>query len=174
MASSYRLLVSLAALCLYGCSTAPTSGAGIVRHVGANSPIAAAVVVPAGYRLVFHSGVIPSPADPEAPPGTVAYWGDTRTQARSVLGKIKASVEELGLSLSDVVQMTVFIAADRSRDPQARMDFAGFMEAYLEFFGEAAGQPHLPARSTVEVVNLVQPGMLIEIDVTLAVPASQG
>ena len=66
--------------------------------------------------------------------------------------------------------MTVFLGADRTSDPHARMDFAGFMEVYMQYFGAAAGQPNLPARSTVEVVNLVQPGMLVEIDVTLARP----
>lgn len=166
------LLASSATLVLCACAGAPAPPEGrIVRHVPPAAAIASAVVVPPGYQLVFHSGVIPSPANPDAAVGSPEYWGDTRTQAISVLGKIKESVEGLGLSMADVVAMTVFIGADRSRDPHARMDFAGFMDAYLQFFGEAAGQPNLPARSTVEVVNLVQPGMLIEIDVTLATPA---
>ncbi len=155
---------------LAGCGggTGTAAPGEIVRHSSGSFPIASAVVVPAGYQLVYHSGVVPSPANPDAPAGSTEYWGDTKAQSLSVLGKIKESVESLGLTLADVVSMTVFIGADKSTDPNARMDFAGFMEAYTQFFGEAAGQPNLPARSTVEVANLVQPGMLIEIEVILA------
>jgi enamine deaminase RidA (YjgF/YER057c/UK114 family) len=158
------------ALLIAACSN-DRSVAPIERQVPEGAFIANAVRVPAGHELIFHSGIIPSAANPDATPGTVAYWGDMRQQAHSVLSKIKASVEALGLTLGDVVQMTVYLGADRTTDPDARMDFAGFMEVYLQFFGEAAGQPNLPARSTVEVVNFVQPGMLVEIDVTLARPA---
>ncbi len=42
------------------------------------------------------------------------------------------------------------------------------MAAYTKYFGEAASQPNLPTRSTVEVANLVSPGMLVEIEVTAA------
>ena len=48
-----------------------------------------------------------------------------------------------------------------------RMDFDGLMAAYSQFFGTAE-QPNLPARSTVQVAGLVQPGMLVEIEVQLA------
>jgi len=41
------------------------------------------------------------------------------------------------------------------------------MEAYSQFFGTSS-QPNLPARSTVQVAGLVSPGMLVEIEVTLA------
>ena len=46
------------------------------------------------------------------------------------------------------------------------MDFDGFMAAYSQFFGTAE-QPNLPARSTVQVAGLVQPGMLVEVEVQL-------
>lgn len=158
---------------LTACGGAAASEVGarapIVRHT-TDAPIATAVTVPAGHSLVFVSGVVPSPANPDAPAGTPEHWGDTKTQTLSVLGKIKATVEGLGHGMGDVVSMTVYLGADRSKDPQARMDFAGMMEAYRQFFGADSGQPNLPARSTVEVVNLVVPGMLVEIEVTLAVP----
>jgi enamine deaminase RidA (YjgF/YER057c/UK114 family) len=47
------------------------------------------------------------------------------------------------------------------------MDFAGMMKAYREFFGTAA-QPNTPARSTMQVAGLVDPGWLVEIEVTAA------
>jgi enamine deaminase RidA (YjgF/YER057c/UK114 family) len=41
------------------------------------------------------------------------------------------------------------------------------MKAYSERFGTAA-QPNKPARSTMEVAGLVDPGWLVEIEVTAA------
>jgi enamine deaminase RidA (YjgF/YER057c/UK114 family) len=168
-------LTALAALAtLAACAPqekAPATPAPVVRHATPDFPIASAVEVPPGYTLVFHSGMTPSPARPDAPQGSPEYWGDTRTQTLSVLTKIKESVESKGMTLGDVVSMTVYLAADRSQGADARMDFSGFMESYTQFFGDAAGQPNLPARSTVEVANLVAPGMLVEIEVTLARPS---
>lgn len=145
-------------------------GVEVVRHPLANGnpfPIARAVSVPAGMELVFHSGTTPgAPADPTAPPGTVAYWGDTKTQALSTLEAIQASLKDLGLGFGDVVSMTVYLVADpASKD--GRMDFAGFMESYKKFFGTPE-QPNLPSRSTVQVAGLASPGVLVEIEVTLA------
>ena len=47
------------------------------------------------------------------------------------------------------------------------------MSAYREFFGTAA-QPNRPARSTMQVAGLVDPGWLVEIEVTAAGPAPAG
>jgi enamine deaminase RidA (YjgF/YER057c/UK114 family) len=47
------------------------------------------------------------------------------------------------------------------------MDFAGMMTAYREFFGTKQ-QPNKPARSTMQVAGLVDPGWLVEIEVTAA------
>ena len=63
--------------------------------------------------------------------------------------------------------MRVFLVAPPG---QARMDFAGMMTAYREFFGTEA-QPMRPARSTMQVAGLVDPGWLVEIEVTAATPA---
>ena len=145
--------------------------ADIVRYENAGStpsPIARAVEVPAGSKLIFHSGLTPAPADPKATPGSAQYWGDTKTQSLSVLTRLKESVTSMGMTFGDVVKMTVFLGADPA-NKDGRMDFAGFMEAYSQFFGTKE-QPNRPARSTVQVANLVQPGMLVEIEVILAKP----
>jgi enamine deaminase RidA (YjgF/YER057c/UK114 family) len=135
---------------------------------GNKFPIARAVEVPAGTTLVFHSGLTPSPKDPNAAPGTPEYWGDTKTQALSAFSNIKASLDDLHLGFGDVVKMLVFLVADpASKD--GRMDFQGFMGAYTQFFGTPE-QPNLPARSAVQVAGLAQPGMLVEIEVILARP----
>jgi len=144
--------------------------ADIVRHENAGatpSPIARAVEVPASYRLIFHSGLTPTPADPKAQAGSPQYWGDTKTQSLSVLNRMKDSLASMGLGFGDVVKMTVFLGGEPAKG--GRMDFAGFMEAYSQFFGTKE-QPNRPARSTVQVANLVAPGMLVEIEVILAKP----
>jgi enamine deaminase RidA (YjgF/YER057c/UK114 family) len=146
---------------------AGAAGAQEVRRLGPpDAPIAASVEVPAPGRLVYVSGTVPDPADPAAPPGSVQRYGDTAAQTRSVLGKIRAQLAQHRLGLGDVVMMRVFLVAPPG---QARMDFAGMMTAYREFFGTAE-QPNRPARSTMQVAGLVDPGWLVEIEVTAAAP----
>ena len=132
-----------------------------------DSPISASVELPHASRLVYVSGTVPDPVDPAAPPGTVQRFGDTATQTRSALRKIEAQLARHHLSMRDVVMMRVFLVAPPGA---ARMDFAGMMTAYREFFGTEA-QPMRPARSTMQVAGLVDPGWLVEIEVTAATPA---
>ena len=66
--------------------------------------------------------------------------------------------------IGDVVAMTVYLVGDPAKG--GKMDFDGMMAAYTQFFGTKE-QPNLPARSTVQVVSLAQPGMLVEIEVQL-------
>jgi enamine deaminase RidA (YjgF/YER057c/UK114 family) len=134
-----------------------------------DSPISASVEIPAPGRLVYVSGTVPDPVDAAAPPGSVQRYGDTAAQTRSVLTKIRAQLERHHLGLGDVVMMRVFLMAPPG---QARMDFAGMMTAYREFFG-TADQPNRPARSTMQVAGLVDPGWLVEIEVTAAAPANR-
>ncbi len=137
----------------------------VIRHRIPNSsfPIASAVEVPAGRTLVFVSGAVPAVADPKAERGSLAAYGDTRTQTLSVLANIDRQLKGLGLSMGQVVKMQVFLVGDPSKG--GRMDFDGFMSAYSEHFGTAA-QPNLPARSVMQVAGLVVPGWLVEIEVT--------
>jgi enamine deaminase RidA (YjgF/YER057c/UK114 family) len=134
---------------------------------GSTFPIARAVEVPAGYSLVFHSGLTPAPADEKAEKFSAAYWGDTKTQALSVFARMKESLDNLGLGFGDVVAMTAYLVGDPAQG--GRMDFAGFMAAYSQYFGTKE-QPNLPSRSTVQVAGLAAPGMQVEIEVFLARP----
>lgn len=130
-------------------------------------PIAQAVEVPAGTALIWHSGTVPLPANPDAERGSREYWGDTETQALSVFSRMKKSFGKLGLGFGDVVQMTVFLVGDPAHG--GRMDFDGFMRAYKRYFGTKE-QPNLPARSVVQVGHLFGKGMMIEIEAVLARP----
>ena len=81
-----------------------------------------------------------------------------------MLAKIDTALREQGLGLGDVVMMRVFLVAPAG---SSRMDFAGMMRGYRAMFGTPA-QPNKPARSTMQVAGLVDPGWLVEIEVTAA------
>ncbi|HEU0311410.1 MAG TPA: RidA family protein [Sphingomicrobium sp.] len=145
-------------------SVAAGAGAEAPKRLGPDaSPISTSVSVPPGGRLVYISGTVPDVADANAPEGSVARFGDTEAQTKSVLRKIEAALKDQGLGLGDVVMMRVFLVAPAGQ----RMDFAGMMRGYREFFGTAA-QPNKPARSTMQVTGLVDPGWLVEIEATAA------
>ncbi|MEA1648035.1 RidA family protein [Nitrospirillum sp. BR 11164] len=166
-----RPSVLLSALALLAAVPAAVADAraetGIVRTQGSNadSPIAAAVTVPAGAETVYLSGALPAVIDPNAPKGSVQAYGDTQAQTLSVLSKLKATLEGLGYGLGDVVQAHVFLAGDPNKGGD--IDFAGLQAAWTQYFGTAA-QPNKPARSTVKVAALVLPGALVEIELTAA------
>ena len=130
-------------------------------------PISQAVEVKAGTRIIYHSGTVPGPENPEATRFSREFWGNTKTQALSVLDRIDASLKDKGLGMGDVIKMTVFLVGVPENG--GRMDFSGFMEAYTQYFGTEK-QPNLPARSAVQVADLAAPGMLVEIEVVVARP----
>jgi len=88
------------------------------------------------------------PSDPKT--GQMAAE-EIETQTRQTLTNIKGIVEASGLSMRDVVKVSIFL---KSVD-----DFKKMNEVYKTFFPE-----NPPARTTVEA-KLPAPGMLIEIDV---------
>lgn len=141
----------------------------VIRHrnPGSNFPIAAAVEVPAGRTTVYVSGMVPTVTNEQAPRNSLAAFGDTKAQTVSVLQAIERSLQRLNLQMKDVVKMQVFLVADPAKEN--RMDFAGFMEGYTQFFGTPA-QPNLPSRSVMQVAGLVNPGWLVEIEVTAVRP----
>ena len=146
----------------------PLAFADVKRYpLQSDFPIAQAVEIPAGTTLVYHSGTVPGPADPDAERFSDQFWGDTEAQAMSVFNRLEASLKAKGLGYGDVVKMTVFLVGVPALD--GRLDFDGFMAAYRRFFGTKE-QPNLPARSAVQVAGLAAPGMLVEVEVVLARP----
>ncbi|HEX3661472.1 MAG TPA: Rid family hydrolase [Acidobacteriaceae bacterium] len=87
--------------------------------------------------------------------------GDTETQTVNALKAIQHALEEQHLALGNVVLMHAYLAADPAK---GKMDFAGFMAGYSQFFG-TKDQPNKPARSAMQVAALAAPGALIEIEV---------
>ena len=146
------------------------ASADVTRHPlpgGSTFPIAQAVEISAGTTLVYHSGTLPGPANPDAEQGSREYWGDTEAQAESVFARMEASLENLGLGFGDVVKMTVFLVGDPELD--GRMDFAGFMRSYSKYFGTEE-QPNKPARSAFQIAALARPNVFVEVEVVLARP----
>lgn len=100
--------------------------------------------IDSGAGLVFLSGQLP------INPATGAFPEGIREQTRQAILNVQAILQEAGLSLSNVVKTTVFLA-DMG-------DFAAMNEVYAQFFTEP-----FPARSAV-AVKTVPNGALVEIE----------
>ncbi|MCP1468408.1 enamine deaminase RidA (YjgF/YER057c/UK114 family) [Sphingobium sp. OAS761] len=155
-------IAMLAALALAGLSI--PAQAQVTRKQSDASPIAGSATVPPGATLYFLSGSTGSPIDPKVTDTPDAY-GDTEAQTMSVLTKMKAQLADLGLTMGDVVKMTVFLVGDPKLG--GKMDRDGMMRAYLKFFG-TADQPNKPTRSAFQIAALARPQQLVEIEVIAA------
>lgn len=152
-----KSLASLLGLVFLSSSAMATSA--IERVPAPNDfPISTVVTVPSDAKTYYFSGVVPTKQEDGS-------YGDTKTQTVSVLKQIEINLIKQGLTLGDVVKMQVFLVADENKEN--KMDFAGFMEGYTQFFGTKE-QPITPARSAFEISKLAFPGMLVEIEVTAA------
>ncbi len=162
--------MKLAALALAGAALAAAlpASAEVIRHKTPNStfPILRASETTAGTATVYLSGMVPKAVDEAAEEGTAARYGDTEAQTVSVFKTIEATLKDLDLAMGDVFKMQVFLVAPEGAQA---MDFEGFMKGYTQFFGTEA-QPNLVSRSVMEVAGLVNPGWLVEIEVTAARP----
>jgi enamine deaminase RidA (YjgF/YER057c/UK114 family) len=135
------------------------------RPDGDDFPISSAVTVKAGVDTYYLSGALAPVINKDAPKGSVAAYGDTETQTVGALNSIKSTLGRLGLTMGDVVKMTIFLVGDPAKDN--KMDFAGMMAGYKQFFA-TADQPNKPSRSAVQVAALAAPGALVEIEVIAA------
>ncbi len=161
MIFSARLPIAAKSAVLASAIVTAAASADVVRHPIPNSkfPIAQAVQVTGNTTTYYLSGQVPPVVNKDADPSSMQAYGDTGTQTIGVLNRIKGILEGLGLGMGDVVKMQVFLVHNASQP----MDFMGFMEGYTQFFG--GSQPNLPARTTVGVSALANPGFLVEIEV---------
>ncbi|MBX3021879.1 MAG: RidA family protein [Bdellovibrionales bacterium] len=101
--------------------------------------------------LIFVSGMGPRQAGSKEIPGVtqdaagkvVSY--DITTQTRSVIENIRMVLEDMGASLQDVVDVSVFLT-------NMKQDFQTFNKVYGEYFASIG-----PTRTTVEVLSLPTP-----------------
>lgn len=84
--------------------------------------------------------------------GQLVGIGDVKAQARQCYEKIKAALEKCGGSLADVVRVRTYVVR--------REDAAAAVEVMAEYLKEVR-----PAATLVVVASLLEPEMLIEIEV---------
>src|ERR1700693_28511 len=93
---------------------------------------------------------------------------DTTSQTVGLIKDIQKLLESQKLTLGDVVMMHVYLGGDPAKE--GKMDFAGMMAGYSQFFG-TKDQPNKPARTTVQVVLPAGGrGALIEVDLMAVRP----
>lgn len=135
-----------------------------VERTSANptAVISSTATIPPGYKLIYLSGSTASPVDP----AKSEEFGDTKAQTLSILTKMKAMLEKMGLGMGDIVKMNVFLVGVPERE--GRMDAPAMNEVFKTFFGTPE-QPNKPTRSTVQVAALGRPTTLVEIEAIAAV-----
>lgn len=128
--------------------------------------IASGVAIPAGRAVFWTSGTVP---DQIRKDGATVHerYGDTYTQAVSVLKNIERVLAQKGLGLKDVVYLRVYLTPDAAKG--GKPDFAGWFKAYGEHFNNPQN-PVKTARSTLAVPALVNPDWLIEIEAFAVFP----
>ena len=83
--------------------------------------------------------------------GAVVHRGDAGAQTRRALEIVRDALERAGFTLADVVRTRIFVT-DISR-------WEEIGRAHGEFFGDVR-----PATSMLQVVALIDPDMLVEIE----------
>ena len=160
-----KIRVAIVAVVLMAVGIGVRAQTAVKRIYAAGTPVASqrfAAAIWAGDTL-YLSGQMASPVTAaDAAKGTAAAYGDTQTQAESVLGKIEALLKTQGLGMGDVVEMQCFVAGDPAKG--GKMDFAGLNAAYAKFFGTAE-QPNKPVRAAMQVAALATDWGLVEIQV---------
>lgn len=163
MKTSIATAAALLAATLASTADAKAAPPAVIERTSANpaSVIASTALIPPGAKLLYLSGSTASPVDPATP----AEFGDTATQTKSILTKIKATLEGMGWSMGDIVKMNVFLVG--VPENEGRMDAAGMNGVFKTFFGTPE-QPNKPTRSTVQVAALGRPTTLVEIEAIAA------
>jgi enamine deaminase RidA (YjgF/YER057c/UK114 family) len=114
------------------------------------------IAIPPGAETLYLSGA-------GAVPKEDGTWGNMEEQAIQIFETYKTTLEEMGWSLEDIVQVRVFALAN----PDGTLDFEGFNRGYRQFFGSEIN-PLKPVRSFVQIAGLVREGWLVEVEIRAA------
>lgn len=106
-----------------------------------------------GYSRAVRVGNVVEVAGTTAQDGTVISGNDEYTQTKRILEKIAAALHEAGASLDHVVRTRIFVTDITKWEAVGR--------AHGEVFGEIR-----PVTSMVQVAALIDPRLLVEIEVT--------
>lgn len=117
-------------------------------------------VVQGPAKLLYFSGV--GSEDPEATDPmsvTILGAGDFAAQTRIAFEKITAALAQHGATMHDIVRMTAYVTDSAS------------IWTYFQIQGEALGDAPRPPHTFLQVAALAVPDMLVEVEVTAAIPA---
>jgi enamine deaminase RidA (YjgF/YER057c/UK114 family) len=128
--------------------------AAVLQPPGWPAPRGYANGMAASGRLVVTGGVVGWDAAERFPEGLVA-------QVHQALVNIRAILAEAGAEPHHLVRLTWYVT-DMDAYLDARRDLGG---VYRDVFGQ-----HFPAMALVQVVRLVEPPALVEIEATAIVP----
>lgn len=119
------------------------------RNISGNSPWEALVGYSRAVRVGPHVWVSGTTATDDS--GTLVGVGEPGSQARQALDNIRRALETAGAGMAQVVRTRIYVTnVDNWPEIAA---------AHAEFFGAVR-----PAATMVEVVRLVSPEMLVEIE----------
>jgi enamine deaminase RidA (YjgF/YER057c/UK114 family) len=113
------------------------------------------VVEATGGRTLYVSGLIASDQS-----RNIVGKGDIRVQTREIFEKLKTALASSGATLDDVAKITIFM--------KDMADLQGFREVRDSYF---KNDP--PASSLVQIVSLVHPDALLEVEAVAVVPSDR-
>ena len=114
------------------------------------------MLAPAGSRILFVAGQIGWSADRK-----LVGQGDFGAQFAQALKNVVAVVRAAGGKPEHLVRVTLYVTDKRAYVAKR----AEIGDAWREIVGR-----HYPAMALVEVAGLLEPGALVEIEATAAVP----
>src|SRR5215475_6833280 len=115
-----------------------------------------AVTVTGPGKMIFLAGV--GSEDENGKGGDILYKGDFTAQCKYAFDKIKRALEKNGAGLGDIVKMVTYLT-----DVRYQPDFGKCRQ-------DTFGTTPMPAHTLLIINQLAWPGMLVEVDVTAAVP----
>ncbi|MEM9026597.1 MAG: Rid family hydrolase, partial [Verrucomicrobiota bacterium] len=136
------------------------------------APYAKYVKVAPGASMFFTWGITASPRSKVIARESLEdddRYGDTYTQAHRVMTTLTSDLDEVGLTLRDVVNVRAYVVGDEESPP----DFDGWNRAFMEFFG-TQDNPHQPARTTVGISRLFISQYKIEVEFIAVFPEGRG
>jgi enamine deaminase RidA (YjgF/YER057c/UK114 family) len=107
-------------------------------------------------KMIFLAGV--GSEDENGKGGDILHKGDFTAQCKYAFDKIKRALEKNGATLGDIVKMVTYMT-----DVRYQPDFGKCRQ-------ETFGTTPMPAHTLLTISQLAWPGMLVEVDVTAAVP----
>lgn len=137
------------------------------RYDRPDAGILRGVEVPEGAAFFFTSGLVGPVIAPEAEPGTGERYGDTYTQSKGIMERIKTLLAEADLEMKDIIFLRVYMVPDKNKGGE--IDWQGWFDAYAEYFGTEEN-PNKVARSTIGIYALANPDLLIEIEAVAVYP----